>query len=155
MIAAVYLLGFVSEPIINTYLDPPSLILNRPPLPTPGFRSAAGALPEVATWTEHMLRGVASLGLLGFLKVIYLLGPSSWWNLRNSGIGSGMGRTGRDRAAQISWIVVAIGVVNFFVFTWRQVGGLVRKWMERAAEEILEVAQEEEEVKTGEEMKTE
>lgn len=90
-----------------------------------------------------MLRGVASLGLLGFLKVIYLLGPSSWWNLRNSGIGSGMGRTGRDRAAQISWIVVAIGVINFFVFTWRQVGGLVRTWMEKAADEILEVNPEE------------
>lgn len=142
MLFSVYLLGFVSEPIINTYLDPPSLILNRPAAVS-GFRSVAGALPQAATWPEHMLRGVASLGLLGFLKVIYLLGPSSWWNLRSSGIGAGMGRTGRDRAAQISWIVVAIGVVNFFVFTWRQVGGLVRTWMEKAADEILEVNQDE------------
>lgn len=152
MILAVYVLGFVSEPIINTYLDPPSLILNRPSVPVvaPGFRGV-GALPQAATWTEHMLRGVASLGLLGFLKVIYLLGPSSWWNLRNSGIGAGMGRTGRDRAAQISWIVVAIGVINFFVFTWRQVGGWVRRWMEKAADEILEVGVEED----GEEVKAE
>lgn len=151
LLFTVYLLGFVSEPIINTYLDPPSLILNRSGSLS-GFRSAAaGALPQSATWTEHMLRGVASLGLLGFLKVIYLLGPSSWWNLRNSGIGAGMGRTGRDRAAQISWVVVAIGVVNFFVFTWRQVGGLVRTWMEKAADEILEVNPEEEEEDVEEE----
>lgn len=150
MMLTVYLLGFVSEPIINTYLDPPSLILNRgisSPAPIVGFRSPAGALSQAATWPEHMLRGVASLGLLGFLKVVYLLGPSSWWNLRSSGIGAGMGRTGRDRAAQISWVVVAIGVVNFFVFTWRQVGGWVRTWMEKAADEILEVNQEEEGVK--------
>lgn len=147
MLSAVYLLGFVSEPIINTYLDPPSLILNRPVVGVSGFRSVTGALPQAATWAEHMLRGVASLGLLGFLKVIYLLGPSSWWNLRSSGIGAGMGRTGRDRAAQISWVVVAIGVVNFFVFTWRQVGGLVRTWMEKAADDILEVNQEEEDIK--------
>lgn len=90
-----------------------------------------------------MLKGFASLGLLGFLKVLYLLGPNSVWNLRGSGLGSGIGRSGRDRAAQISWLVVVIGVVNFFVFTWGQVGALVRRWMERAAEEILEVPQEE------------
>lgn len=142
MLFTVYLLGFVSEPIINTYLDPPSL-LKRPAAAGFGFRSVAGGLPQAATWPEHMLRGVASLGLLGFLKVVYLLGPSSWWNLRSSGIGAGMGRTGRDRAVQISWVVVAIGVVNFFVFTWGLVGGLVKTWMEKAADEILEVNQDE------------
>lgn len=144
MVFTVYLLGFVSEPIINTYLDPPS-ILSRPAAAATsfGFRSVAGGLSQAVTWPEHMLRGVASLGLLGFLKVVYLLGPSSWWNLRSSGVGAGMGRTGRDRAAQISWVVVAIGVVNFFVFTWGLVGGLVKTWMEKAADEILEVNQDE------------
>ncbi|RPB08313.1 hypothetical protein P167DRAFT_473901, partial [Morchella conica CCBAS932] len=147
MVLAVYLLGFVSEPIINTYLDPPALFLGRTSSTTGG---AAAVVQQPLSLTgraggvvEHMLKGFASLGLLGFLKVVYLL-PNPVWNLRSSGIGSGIGRTGRDRAAQISWVVVAIGVVNFFVFTWGQVGGWVKVWMERAAEEILEVGQEEE-----------
>ncbi|KAI5852415.1 RING finger domain protein [Morchella snyderi] len=150
LVLAVYLLGFVAEPIINTYLDPPALLL----LGRSGGEGAgagAGAVQRqqlsltgrAGGAVEHMLKGFASLGLLGFLKVVYLL-PNPLWNLRGSGIGSGIGRSGRDRAAQISWVVVAIGVVNFFVFTWGQVGGWVRGWMERAAEEILEVGQEDE-----------
>ncbi|KAH0614409.1 uncharacterized protein H6S33_000045 [Morchella sextelata] len=144
MVLAVYLLGFVAEPIINTYLDPPALFLGR----SGGSTAAAVQQPLSLTGraggvVEHMLKGFASLGLLGFLKVVYLL-PNPVWNLRSSGIGSGIGRSGRDRAAQISWVVVAIGVVNFFIFTWGQVGGWVKGWMEKAADEILEVSHEEE-----------
>jgi hypothetical protein len=121
-------LGFVSEPILSSYLlDIPagsSLELEMLDIPRGG-------------WAEHFLRGLASLGLLGFLKVIYLIGPGSWWNLRTSGM---LG--GRDRVARITWIVVAVGVLNFFVWLWRKTGDVVRKRMQDVAAEVLEVGNE-------------
>jgi hypothetical protein len=113
---AMFLLGFVADPIINLYLDPYTTISSAslsklgpkavPPLPT----------DDEASWTEHFLKGLASLGLLSFIKVLLALSPWQWWNLRSSGIMAGSGRTGgngRDRLASISWIVVLIGVGTF------------------------------------------
>ena len=113
---AMFALGFVADPIINLYLDPYSTL-------------ASGSLSKVTTkielilsdddeptWTEHFLKGLASLGLLSFIKVLLALSPWQWWNLRSSGImsgGSRAGANGRDRMANISWIVVLIGVGTF------------------------------------------
>jgi len=71
--------------------------------------------------------------MLGFLKVLYLLGPSTWWNFRNSVFG------GRERVARLSWIVVVIGVINFFIWLWKKVGKFVRAWMDRAVIDVLDV----------------
>ena len=95
-----------------------------------------------------MLKGLTSLGLLGFIKVIFFLGPSSWWNLRNSGLlGSGGGRpgggSGRDRLGQLGWIVVLVGVLNFFVWVWRVVSRWTRGWLDKVVEEIMDVEEEE------------
>ena len=111
---AIFLFGFVADPIINLYLDPYSTI------------SSAGKLGAklepiltddgVTSWTEHFLKGLASLGLLSFVKFLFALSPWQWWNLRSSGIMSGGGRagnTGRDRLQNISWVVVLIGVGTF------------------------------------------
>jgi hypothetical protein len=111
-------LGFVSEPIISSYLDFPESVEN-----------VAGR----GGWGEHFLRGFASLGMLGFLKVLYLLGPSTWWNFRNSVFG------GRERVARLSWIVVVIGVVNFFIWLWKKVGQFVRARMDKAITDVLDV----------------
>ena len=113
---AMFALGFVADPIINLYLDPYSTL-------------ASGSLSKVTSkiepilthddtpsWTEHFLKGLASLGLLSFVKVLLALSPWQWWNLRTSGIlggGSRAGANGRDRLANISWIVVVIGVGTF------------------------------------------
>lgn len=151
LLLTVYILGFVADPIISAYLSSPSL-----PSPPPQFRprpapitsaeTIAGVLPapKPGSLAEHMLKGVTSLGLLGFIKVIFFLGPNSWWSLRQSGIlGSSGGRpgtsSGRDRLEQLGWIVVLVGVLNFFVWVWRKVSVWTRGWLDKAVEEILDV----------------
>ena len=109
-------MGFVADPIINLYVDPYSL-LSSVPLSKVGARLEPGlAEDDIASWTEHFIKGLASLGLLGFVKVLFALSPWQWWNIRTSGIMNGGGRsnnTGRDRVASISWIVVVIGIATF------------------------------------------
>lgn len=72
---------------------------------------------EPLTWLEHFVKGLASLGLLGFAKFIFTLSPFQWWNVRGSGImgGGRTGATGRERMQQISWIAVLVGVVTVLV----------------------------------------
>ncbi|KAF8539883.1 hypothetical protein BDD12DRAFT_881476 [Trichophaea hybrida] len=118
LVAIVWALGFVSTPILSTYLDVEvSQSLDLPVRP--------------GGWAEHFLRGLASLGLLGFFKVIYLVGPGSWWSIRNS--------MRRDSANRISWIVIAVGVANFFVWLWRRVGEMVKSYMNQMAEDVMDI----------------
>lgn len=109
MLATVFLFGFVADPIINLYLDPYETITS-----IPSGRSALLLEDEEASWAEHFLKGLASLGLLGFVKVFFAMSPWHWWNLRQTGILGGRRRgTGRDRLEDISWTVVIIGVATF------------------------------------------
>ena len=114
-VMALFIMGFVADPIINLYVDPFSIISSSP-------LSKVGAKIEpiltdddVPTWTEHFVKGLASLGLLGFVKVLFALSPWHWYNFRSTGIirGGQSGNSGRDRLANISWIVVIIGVGTF------------------------------------------
>jgi hypothetical protein len=112
MLTTIFVFGFIADPIINLYLDPYETITS---LPTRGTH-AIQFEDEESTWLEHFLKGMASLGLLGFVKVIFAMSPWHWWNLRNSGLlGGGRGRAanGRDRMENISWTVVIIGIVTF------------------------------------------
>lgn len=108
---ATFVLGFAADPIINLYLDPYSTITD-----IPAHGTHALFEDEPVTWWEHMLKGLASIGLVGFAKWFFTLNPMSWWNVRTSGIMNGArmgtGNTGRDRAQQVSWYVVAIGIVT-------------------------------------------
>ena len=115
-LTALFVMGFVADPIINLYADPYSAF-------TAPTRVASKIEPmltddDVPTWTEHFIKGLAATGLLGFVKVLFALGPWQYWNIRSSGIMGGghrSGNTGRDRMASISWIVVVIGVVTFLL----------------------------------------
>lgn len=70
---------------------------------------------EPVTWTEHFVKGFASLGLLGFAK-IFLSAPWNWINIsRNHFGGNRGGTTGRDRMANISWIAVVVGIVTILL----------------------------------------
>ena len=115
-ITALFFLGFVADPIINFYSDPWAIFSSRP-LEKLRSRNFALLDEDVYTWPEHFAKGLASLGVLGFLQYLLTLSPWHWlrWNVRSGGIGSGRGNTGRDRVQNISWIVIAIGVV---VFLW-------------------------------------
>lgn len=106
-----FILGFVADPIINLYIDPYDTITSV------AMGEEGIAVQKAASWPEHFVKGLASLGVLSFLKVVFALSPWQWWNLRNSGLLGGGGRragtTGRDRAASISWIVIVIGIATF------------------------------------------
>ena len=116
LLFTMFVLGFIADPIINFYLDPYSAFSSTP------LKNLTSKIEPVLsedndpTWMEHFVKGLASLGLLSFVKVIFALSPWQWWNLRSSGILRVNGRAGvngRDRLANISWIVVMIGVATF------------------------------------------
>lgn len=111
---AMFLFGFVADPVINVYLDPYSAISSASKLGTKVEPVLTDA--DVPSWPEHFLKGLAAIGLLSFVKFLFALSPWQWWNVRSSGIMNGSGRTGgtgRDRLASISWVVVLIGVGTF------------------------------------------
>jgi hypothetical protein len=113
MFMAIFMLGFIADPIINLYLDPYETITSLPRGGTPAFQFEDGD----GSWIEHFLKGLASMGLLGFVKVFFAMGPWQWWNLRQVGIVGGRvrrrGGTGRERLEDISWSLVLIGFVTF------------------------------------------
>ena len=110
MFTTVFMFGFIADPIINLYLDPFDTITS---LPSGG--KPAITFDEVdGSWLGHFLKGLASLGMLGFVKMFFALGPFQWFNLRGGIFGTGRRRGGgRDRLEDISWTVVIIGVVTF------------------------------------------
>ncbi|KAI9795459.1 MAG: hypothetical protein M1835_005691 [Candelina submexicana] len=140
LVLVMFLLGFVADPIINLYLDPYTTLSSASRLST----KAESLIPDddPASWTEHFLKGLASLGLLSFIKVVLALSPWQWWNLRNSGLMSGGGRaagTGRERLASISWIVVFVGVGTFLWTVYKGVRAWSRRTLEKAGERVIDV----------------
>ena len=111
---AMFLFGFIADPVINIYLDPYSAISSASKIGTK--IEPVLTRDEVASWPEHFLKGLAAIGLLSFVKFLFALSPWQWWNVRSSGIMSGSGRTGgtgRDRLASLSWVVILVGVGTF------------------------------------------
>ena len=113
---ALFIMGFVADPIINLYVDPYSVLSSAPFSKVGAHLEPMLSDDGIISWTEHFIKGLASLGLLGFVKVLFALSPWQWWNIRTSGIMNGGGRsgnTGRDRLASISWIVIVVGITTF------------------------------------------
>ncbi|KAI5791755.1 RING finger domain-containing protein [Peziza echinospora] len=161
LLFTVWILGFIADPILYIYLNSYSLP-SPPPQLRPGIRAPTSDdedsddldplstfLPPKGSFAEHMLKGLTSLGLLGFAKVILFFGPQSWWNVRlgggfwGGGRGGRPGGTGRDRFGQLGWLVVLFGVGNFFVWVWGRVSRWTRRWLEKAVDEILDIEEEE------------
>lgn len=136
MLATIFVFGFVADPIINLYLDPYDTITSLPS----GGRPAIQFEDEDDSWIEHFIKGLASLGLLGFVKVFFALGPWQWFNLRNGGLLGGRRRGGgRDRLEDISWTVVIIGIVTFLAAVWTWVRAWTAKTLEKAGERVADV----------------
>lgn len=111
----VFLLGYVAEPILKLYLDPVATLTTNP---WTTFREPLLVLEEDEEWTwfEHLLKGFASLGLLGFVKAAFVMSPWDWFNVRWAVGGGGRARrrgTGRERLEDISVTMIMIGVATF------------------------------------------
>ncbi|KAI2632046.1 hypothetical protein GGR54DRAFT_582001 [Hypoxylon sp. NC1633] len=143
LLITVFVLGFAANPILNVWLDPVGTLTETVTTGCIPLDEDGGLLLEGSGWFEHFLKGLFSLGLLGFVKAFLVMSPWQWWNLRTSGImGGGGGRrggTGRDRMESINMALIVIGVFTFLFSVWKA----TRKWTERtldkASQRILNV----------------
>lgn len=130
---SIFLLGFVADPIINLYLDPVDTIATRG-----GPKGSLIYEDEDATWLEHWIKGVASLGLLGFAKFMFTISP--FYAFRTGVLGrSAAGGTGRDRLQQLGGFALLVGVCTFLFAVWKGVRAWSRKTLESARERVLDV----------------
>jgi len=134
LFSVMFLLGFVADPIIDFCLDPYGTIF-------PFFgsgRTHYEVLEERSGWSEHFMKGFASLGLMSFLKALFA-SPVQFF-FRSSGFG-GRTRTttGRDRLSGITWLVVLVGVATFLFAIWKGVRAWSRRTLEKAGERVMDV----------------
>jgi len=140
LVVGMFVLGFVADPIINLYLDPVTTIAT-----AGGPRDSLFFEDEPATWTEHFIKGLASLGLLGFAKFLLTLSPWHWFNMRGTGVmvnrsGGGLaGGTGRDRLQGLNWIAIVVGVATVMYAVWKGVRAFSRRVLEQAGEKVMDV----------------
>ena len=73
----VFLLGYIADPIINLYVDPFGTLSSLPTSSSSPFDEVHFVDGE-SSWTEHFVKGFASLGLLGFVKVFFSMSPWHW-----------------------------------------------------------------------------
>lgn len=124
-LVAIFVLGFVADPIINMYVDPLGSVAGEDPASVVRYiKTDAGYELYVddeddldATWFDHFIKGFGALGVLGFVKVLFTMSPLNLFNIRgNFFFGGGGGRpggTGRDRVANIAWPVLLLGALTF------------------------------------------
>lgn len=112
LLSTVFVLGFIADPIINLYVDPLETIYYTE-FWEPSALSDAVSRGRAASWFEHLVKGLASLGVLSFVKVLFALSPWQWWSLRPSSVVSSGRTTGRSRVASVGWVVILVGVGSF------------------------------------------
>lgn len=137
MVCMTFILGFIADPIINICMDPYDSLM--------GYESIWDELEvrpvresHLSAWTQHFAKGFISMGLVGFLKTI-LLNPLTYINLRwGSGMGSRTSTTGRNRAVNIQWITLVIGLCTAFVFFYKWVEAIMQRMLVRLGNNIVD-----------------
>lgn len=119
LVITVFLLGFIADPIINLWIDPWGSVVDS--IFSDDDEDYYVHVPvlddeDTSSWTFHFMKGLASLGLLGFVKSFSLVSPWRWFSVRTGG-GRRRG-TGRDRIESINWIVIILGVMTFLGVCW-------------------------------------
>ena len=138
MLIVMFGLGFVADPLINLYVDPYDVVVGNEDY----WREIDinASKDSVSGWSLHFLKGMISMGLVGFLKTA-LLNPFHWWNFRTTGWSSGRSTgttTGRDRAVNISWVAVIIGISSAFYFFYQWTQKIIGKTLERIGNNIVD-----------------
>lgn len=144
----IFIFGYIADPIINLYVDPYSAT-SASRLWSPIKVSDIG---EDSSWLQHFYKGLASLGVLSFARVILMANPWHWYNLRSSGLAHGTtrpGATGQERVASISWVVLVVGVMTFLYTVFKAMNSLTRWFLEKAASHIKEVPHDEDDIRTS------
>ncbi|KAI9930207.1 hypothetical protein ASPWEDRAFT_35499 [Aspergillus wentii DTO 134E9] len=138
LLLTVFLFGFIADPIINLYVDPLDTIYYADVWDSGAERGALRA-EQRRSWVEHFVKGLASLGLLSFIKAILASSPLTWLNLRSSGVVGGGRNTGRSRVASLNWAIILIGVGTFLWAVYKGVKALCRRTLEKAGERVMDV----------------
>ncbi|RDL39009.1 RING protein [Venustampulla echinocandica] len=142
MVVTVFLLGFVADPIISLYLEPTATIAS---ITMGGGLGALEFEDDVDLdldffdgWVVHFVKGLTSIGVLGFVKVLWAVNPFTWWNLRTGGfLGGGRGRRNRDDS-NFTFILI-IGIITFMFGVWTWVRKWSRRTLEKAGERVVDV----------------
>ncbi|KAJ5126358.1 Zinc finger RING-CH-type [Penicillium atrosanguineum] len=134
LLLTVFVLGFVADPILDLYLGPIDI----------DVYELEEELNTDASWIAHLVKGVASLGLLSFVRSIWMISP--FWSPR-SGILAGR-TTGRDRARSLNWLLIVVGVGTFLWAVYKGVRSWSRRTLEKAGERVMDVPLPEDDVKT-------
>ena len=141
MLTIMFFLGFVADPIINLYVDPYDTIVGNERYWNEVDVNDAN--DTISGWTLHFMKGLISMGLVGFLKTA-LFNPFNFLNLRGTGFvssrRSGMSTTSRDRAVNVSWIAVAIGISSAFYFFYKWVQTLIGHTLQRIGNNIVDTS---------------
>jgi hypothetical protein len=104
MVAAIFVFGFIADPIIDIFLGPIEPLEEIPE-----------DLQDLydAPWTIHFIKGMASMGLLGVVKVLTL--PSFLWNIRPTGVVRVGGRRGRDHVETFTVTLIFAGLITIMM----------------------------------------
>ncbi|KAK3490617.1 uncharacterized protein B0T23DRAFT_165724 [Neurospora hispaniola] len=139
-ILAVFVLGFVADPIINLWVDPWGSVVETIHDVISDVEAMRPVDDEPTTWSFHFLKGLLSLGLLGFLKTFIAMSPWQWFNIRST---VGGRRRGRDRVESVNWMLVMIGVLTFLVAAWKFVRHFSARVLEKARDRVVDIQEDE------------
>ncbi|KAG9768215.1 hypothetical protein ABEF93_000165 [Exophiala dermatitidis] len=139
MLLVMFMLGFIADPILNFYTDPYETILGHEDL---WSDIEINRSKDISSgWAQHFVKGMVSMGVLSFLRTA-LLNPFQWWNLRTTGFVSsrisGRSTTGRDRAVNVSWIVIVMGVLSASYLFYQWVQTIITKTLQRIGNNIVD-----------------
>ncbi|KAJ5642985.1 uncharacterized protein N7484_005492 [Penicillium longicatenatum] len=123
LLLTIFLLGFVADPVIDLYVGP--------------LDDKYLELDEEASWLEHFVKGFAALGLTSFLRALFTLSPPFW--IRGSGVVSNGRSTGRNRAANLNWLVILAGVATFLWTVYKGVRSWSKRTLQWAGEKVMDV----------------
>ncbi|KEF57439.1 uncharacterized protein A1O9_05356 [Exophiala aquamarina CBS 119918] len=139
MILVMFLLGFIADPILNIYTDPYDTLMRHEDM---WERVEVNQAKVTGSgWGQHFVKGLVSMGVLSFLRSM-VLNPFHWINLRNTGFfggrSSGRSTTGRDRALNVSWVMVAFGVITAFYLFYKWVQAIISRYLQRIGNNIVD-----------------
>jgi len=129
---AMFVLGFIADPIINLYMDPVSTVAYG--------GGPSGSLffeDEDTSWAEHFFKGFASMGLLGCAKYAWTVSPWHWRTL--IGGRTSVGGNGRNRARELNSLAIAVGIATIVYAIWKGVRAWSRRTLEKAGERVMDV----------------